>query len=255
VLVVAGDVDPDELRARVQELFGGWRRAAEAPPIRTPIPAPRPTAARLTIVDRPGSPRSPPGWCCAVASIDSPQRPAVLVVHDLLGGMRSSAVKEGLREELRATWSMSDELAERRGTGLSWWEWSVSPEDAPRTLAEFDRRVRELRERGPSPDDLAVAKSLKVRSLPRQLESVDGLASAFATIVAYGLPLDDLATLGRRIEALSAADVRAAVPPAGAMKVVIVGDLAALRVPLLALGWGPIEVRNEQGDIVRTIAH
>jgi hypothetical protein len=35
------------------------------------------------------------------------------------------------------------------------------------------------------------------------------------------------------------------------MRVVVVGDLAALREPLTKLGWGPVEVRDPNGQVVR----
>jgi hypothetical protein len=38
------------------------------------------------------------------------------------------------------------------------------------------------------------------------------------------------------------------------MKAVVVGDLASLRAPLLALGWGPIEEHDADGNVVRIIS-
>jgi hypothetical protein len=48
----------------------------------------------------------------------------------------------------------------------------------------------------------------------------------------------ETATTGVRLQ-VSADQVRAAVPDPGAVKVVVVGDLASLKEPLAGLGWGP----------------
>jgi predicted Zn-dependent peptidase len=121
-------------------------------------------------------------------------------------------------------------------------------------LEVFERRVRQLGEQGPAADELAAAKRSLTSSLPHRLETVQGVVGEFVEMAAYQLPIDDLATLPARVEALGADDVRAAVPAPGAMKAVVVGDVAALRGPLLALGWGPIEVHDDDGNLVRKIA-
>jgi zinc protease len=253
VLIVVGGVEDQTVRARAEEVFGAWTHDPSQP-ARTPVPSPQPTAARVVVIDRPGAPRVHVLCGSATAAIDSPRRPADLIVHDLLGGMRSSGVETRLRDELGATWGVKNQYVQLRAASLSSWEWNAPLESAPRTLAAFERRVRELSERGPSPDELAQAKSYIIHSLPHRLETLQGTVAEIAELAAYQLPLDDLSTMGARIDALTADDVRAAVPPPAAVKVVVVGDLVALRGPLLALGWGPIEVRDTDGALIRTIA-
>jgi predicted Zn-dependent peptidase len=126
-------------------------------------------------------------------------------------------------------------------------------ERAGDTVAALDRRIRELADRGPTADELGAAKAFMARSLPRGLETVQGMTSLFAEIAAYGLPVDNLQTLRARLDATSADAVRAAVPQAGRMKAVVVGDLASLRGPLLALGWGAIEEHDADGNVIRII--
>ena len=57
-LVVAGDVGADELRTLAERLFGGWQPDAAASDAPVRGTAPRPTAARLVLVDKPGTPQT-----------------------------------------------------------------------------------------------------------------------------------------------------------------------------------------------------
>ena len=253
ILVVTGDVDEADLRERVAALFGDWR---SRPSRRSPLPVPpaSPIAPRLIVVDRPGAPQASVFYGASIAPIDAPEQLAQLVLRNLLGGMRSSVLETRLRDELGATWFGDAKMEARLGAGMLWWEGSVARERTADALVALERRIRELRDRGPNPDELVAAKSIMVRSMPRDLETVQGMASLFAEIAAYGLPGDRLRTLGARLDATSADAVRAVVPEPIRMKAVVVGDVASLRAPLLALGWGPIEEHDADGKVVRIIS-
>jgi len=252
VLVVAGDIDRVALAARVEALFGGWRRdpAARA---RATVPPPATPTARLVVVDRPGAAQVTVMCGATAAPIGAPRHMADLVVRELLGGMPSSVIDTRLREQLAATWRGGARLFARADSGLLWWEGSVARDKVVGALSSLAVRARELRDGGPSPDELAAAKASVAGSLPRTLETVNGVVLALSEIAAYGLPLDWLQTFEARVQAVSANDVRAAVPAPEAMTAVLVGDLGSMRAPLLALGWGAIEERDAVGKLVRTI--
>ena len=54
-LVVAGDISMDELRMLAEKSFGGWQRGTPAQPA---LGAPTTTAAKVVVVDKPGSPQT-----------------------------------------------------------------------------------------------------------------------------------------------------------------------------------------------------
>jgi zinc protease len=252
ILVVAGDVDEATVRERVEALFGDWRSTpSRRPPMS--VPPASPISARLILVDRPGAPQASVFYGGPIAPIDGSQQQAQMVVWELLGGMRSSVLETRLRDELGATWSGEARISARLGGGILWWEGSVARERTADVLGALERRILELRDRGPAADELTAAKALLNRSLPRELETVRGLTMLFGEIAAYGLPIDSLQTRASRLDATSADAVRAAVPEPSRMKAVVVGDVASLRAPLLALGWGPIEQHDAAGNFVRIV--
>ena len=66
--------------------------------------------------------------------------------------------------------------------------------------------------------------------------------------------MDYFETRRRQLEAVLLAAVREAVRDPATMKAVVVGDLASIRGSLLALGWGPIERRDAEGNFVEVIS-
>jgi zinc protease len=251
-LIVAGEVDAAALAPRVEALFGAWKHDPSRP-AHPPVPPAAPSPARLVVIDRPGAPQATVLFGAALPPIDAPAYVAALVARQLLGGMRSSAIDTELRDQLGALWGAGSRLVARRGASIHTWEGSVARDKVPAALAALAARARELHERGPSPSELATAKALLVRGLPRRLETAGGVVSAFSEVAGYGLPLDAVDTFQARVEAITAGDVRAAAPAPEAMKAVVVGDLGVLLGPLRALGWGPIEEHDAQGALKRTI--
>jgi len=119
-------------------------------------------------------------------------------------------------------------------------------------LTALRARLGALRERGPSAAELEAATSYLWRGQPREFETAGGIQRAVSGIALLGLPLDRLAIRRAQLEAITADQVRAAAPDDGATKVIVVGDLAALRAPLSALGWGALEEHDGDGNLVGT---
>jgi predicted Zn-dependent peptidase len=130
----------------------------------------------------------------------------------------------------------------------------VARDQTAGALATLAAGVQRMRDPGPSAEELAAAKAMLIRSQPRQLETMVGIVHAYAEIAAYRLPLDWLSTYGAQVQQVSLSEVRAAMPRPETMTTVLVGDLQSLQAPLLALGWGPIEVHDAKGKLLRTIS-
>jgi zinc protease len=251
-LVVAGDVDPAALAARVESLFGAWKHdPSHAPPPDLPPPTPGPV--RLVVVDRPGAVQATIAYGATTGPASSSSHVARAIVHEMLGGMSSSALSQTLRDELGATAFGAGFYAWKRGPGIAYWEGSVDRDRTADVLRALDARVRELHERGPAQRELDDAKERFARSLAEGFETVGGMVEYVSQLPTYGLPLDEFATREARARAVTAGAVRAAAPAPEAMRAVIVGDLPALRAQLASLGWGLIEEHDASGTLLRTV--
>src|SRR5262249_16165593 len=81
-LVVAGDITMPELRALAEKAFGGWQRGT---PLRPQLGAPATTAARVVIVDKPGSPQTQLRVAAVGAERSSPDFRPLQVMNQVLG--------------------------------------------------------------------------------------------------------------------------------------------------------------------------
>ena len=254
-LVVVGDVDPERVRRLVEARFGDWRAdpSRRDPP---PLPPPSPSGARLIAVDRPGAPLATVFYGGLVPFGGADQTAADMVARDLIGGLPSSALATTLREELGAVSKANTRFWNRQTDAFMWWSGGVVPGRLGPALAALDARVRELRARDAEPAELAIARVAARRGLPAWMETTTAIARSFTEVIEtrdVRAAAEYFPRLVARIESVPWAEVRAALPDPGAVKVVVVGDLASLTVPLASLGWGPIEVHDAEGRLVRTL--
>ena len=115
VLVIAGDVEHDQLLKRIEDLFGEWKAGAvagddfPAPPIRT--------ARSAYIIDRPGSAQANIVIANTGIMRTSPDYFPMLVMHTVLGANASSRLFMNLREDKGYTYGAYSSLDARRTAG------------------------------------------------------------------------------------------------------------------------------------------
>jgi zinc protease len=250
-LIVAGDVDTRALVGRVEAMFAGWKHdPAHVPP--TPPPPPHPMSPRLFVIDRPGAGQATIFYGMATPPATTPSLWPLAVAAELLGGMPSSRLGRTLRDDLGvAPWSGTRSWW-RPGPGVMFWQGAVERDKAPEVLTALAHRVAELREQGPDAPELADAKERVAHVVEREFETAAGMIDGLSQIPLLGWPSDELGQRASHVEAVTAAEVRATLPPPEAMKAVVVGDLGVLRDRLVALGWGEIEERTPEGERVRS---
>lgn len=206
-LVVAGDFDSAELRARLDTAFAGWTGEAPAVsrPAGPPVPArpgevvvvPWEDAAQSEIrIAGPGLDRRSDDWLAAT------------VANYILGG---STIIGRLGANLREDkgWTYGARSAFHPGIAIGGWEATtavdvgVTADAIGEMLGEMRRLVAET----VPEDELRRAKDALILSLPRAFETPSGLAGRFVTVEAFGLPDDYWDRYADRIEAVTADDV------------------------------------------------
>ena len=249
-IVVAGDVTKDALRKKLEPAFGTWRTAGGAivPP---KAPPPQKGEARVVWVDKPGAPQSVVRLAEVGVPRSTPDRDAIQVMNAILGGMFSSRINLNLREAHAYTYGASSSFQMRHGPGHFSAGGNIVADKTAPAVVELFKELRAIREKPVSDEELENAKQNIEAAMPGRFETVFEVTSALADLVVYDLPLDEYATRPARIEKITADDVqkaaRAHLHP-DAVKVVVVGDRAAVEPSLETLHLGAVDDRDAYGD-------
>lgn len=250
-LVVAGDVSAEALRAKLDAGLGAWNppatgaSASADPPAITPATPP----ARVLWVDRPGAAQSNVRIGLVGLPRSDARYYAAEVYSTAVGGTFLSRLNRRLREELGYTYGIRAGQAWARAPGPFVVRSEIFTRVTADGLKETLRILAEMTTTELPAAELRKTKDNLIRGLPEQFESNAGAVEAFADLALHGLPDDWYEGYAARIEAVTAADVRAvaaAVYDPARMTIVVVGDLAEVGPALGPLGLGaPVRVDVE----------
>ena len=235
-VVVAGDVTPSDIKQLLDAQLGSWRKSPGGGDTGR---AGSPSKARVLVVNRPDAEQSSllvggPGIPRADA-----RAYALEVLANALGGTLSSRLMHRLREELGYTYGVRAVAAYHKAAGLFFVDTSVVTPKTADSIREIVRIFDDVRRNGLTAVELAAAKHNLVRSLPQAFESVDDIAGAYSDLLTTDLPPDWLRHYPGRIDAVTAADIKAVARTfldAKRMRTVVVGDMAKIRKTLRPFG-------------------
>ena len=237
-LVIAGDVDAQALKPKLEATLGGWRGAATA--------ATRPAAAtakpnRLLLVDRPGAAQSDVAIGLIGPARSDPRFYAYEVAQTIIGGGFTGRITQRLREQLGIIYHASTRTTWLRAPGPFVIQAPIATPATATGLSEILKIVDDIATHDVPAGELDKARQSLMRALPSRFESNAAVARAFAALAALGLPDDSYATYADGIRAVTAADVHAAAGAllsSGKLVFAVVGDLAKIQPSLDALGLG-----------------
>jgi zinc protease len=185
VLVVVGDVDPDEALDRVEAHFGPIP-PGESPRREPAVSEPRQTGRRdFTLTGAESVARGLLGWHTVPRG--HPDGPALDVLSDLLGSGRRSRLWDALVERGQvATWvDAGQEGARRAGQFLIQVETPAGTEPA-RAEQVIRDVLDDLADAGPTPEELQRARNRLEAAWRWEQEDVAGLAAGLGHVALWG---------------------------------------------------------------------
>jgi zinc protease len=248
-LIVSGDITLDELRELAETRFGGWPRVLPTPSLPGDADG---TAARLVMVDKPGAPQTALRVTQLGANRKTPDYPAMQVMNAALGGLFSSRINLNLREDKGYSYGVFSGFRYDRTPGPFIIAGSVRTDVTGASIAEIFKEVRGIRSAPLPAVELAGARDSQVYSLPGQFETNSSIGASLAETYIFDLPADYWRGLPDQFRRVTAAQVQAAANKYLApetMKVIAVGDKAAVLPQLKNLGLGQPEVRDADGQV------
>ncbi|HEX6071117.1 MAG TPA: pitrilysin family protein, partial [Longimicrobiaceae bacterium] len=243
VIVIAGNVEPEEARDLAARAFGDWAGPASETPV-VPV-EPASTTRRVVLVDRPGSVQSEIRVGQVGVPRSTPDYFPLVVMNTILGGAFTSRLNMNLREKQGFTYGVSSGFAMRRHAGPFLISTAVQTEVTASALTEILREVEGVREAPVTPEELEDARNYLAGVFPLRLQTTEGVASRLAELALFDLPPDYFDDYRDRILAVDVEEVHRVaqerIRPAE-LSIVIAGDAATIRGPVEALSLGPVEV-------------
>jgi len=242
--VVAGDVDPDEVAAMLDDRLEGWAGPDElGPPVpRAEILGARP---RIILVDRPGAHQAVVRVGHVGVERTDADHTGLLLFNQALGGQFTSRLNAKLREEKGFTYGVHSHFDFRRGAGPFTISASLQSDRIGEALDDIRREVEDLVGDCPTtPTELDDARRALIEGQAREFETPSALVSRYAGLFLYGFPADHHAgfadrLLGVDLESLRSSAARHIRP--GSLVAVVVADADAVAGQLEALGWADVE--------------
>ena len=242
-LIVVGDIDVDTVEAMVTGALAAWSGAAVPTARADDRPVRDSRAAR--IVRKEDAPQSEVRIGHVGIPRTHPDYFSITVMNAVLGGLFSSRINLNLREAHGYTYGASSAFDWRREAGPFVIGTAVASDVTAAAIQETLKEIDRMRAEPISESELSLATSYLEGVFPIRYETTAAIAAALATLVIYDLPTDWYDTYRARMGAVTVDDVLAAarthVRP-DSLQIVIVGDAGAIREPLEALAFGPLDV-------------
>jgi zinc protease len=246
VLVVIGDAQTDDLFAKIERAFGGWRRGSGT--LGRPPEATRITGRHILLVDKPDATQTHIRIGTSAIARTDPAYVSANVMSTILGGGFGSRLIDELRVKRSLTYGASSGFAARQVPG----DFRVGTFTKAETTGEALQVALDVLQKfatgGATAEELARSQSLMTGQFPKQLETPGAVAGKLAELHGFGLPRSDLAAYPARVTATTLDDIRALagkyVPTTDAV-IVIVGP--ADRIAPQVAKFGTIERTTPTG--------
>jgi len=190
VLVLVGDLTPEQASQSVGAALGQWAPLTSVPAFRVPA-SPTPSKTRRVDVLKPGKSQADvvcamPGVARTAANYDA----AMMMNYVLGGGSLSSRLMDTLRDREGLVYGVYSSLIGGIGAGPIQIRAGTNPKNAERAVNAILEQLTLLRDAGPTEEEMDAAKGFLTGVFPVRLETNTGVAHQLVSAELYGLGLD-----------------------------------------------------------------
>jgi zinc protease len=247
-LIFAGDVSMAEARMLADSLFGDWTGSREPLPL-AGVDAPQ-HGPLTRVVAKAEAPQSEVRVGHLGLARSAPDYFDTMVMNAVLGGLFSSRINLNLREAHGYTYGAFSAFEWRRGRGPFVVSTAVKSDVTAAAVQEILGEIDRMRREEIGPAELTLATSYLDGVFPIRYETTSSIASALATLVTHDLPDDYYDRYRERVRGVTTAGVLRAAQEhlhPDALRIVVVGDPAAVAAPLGAVTGQPVDIHAPDG--------
>jgi len=206
ILAVAGDFSTAEMRAKIEQFFGGWA----AKPSKLPaVPPPAVVKGKkLLLVDKPDATQTFFVLGNIGTAVNDPDRVAIRVVNAIFGGRFTSELNEALRVESGLTYGAESFFDSHKQPG-AFAIYSFTKNESTAQAIDLALQVlAKLQQNGVTAEQLASAKAYIKGQFPPSIETSGQLARRIASNEFYGLGDDEINQMEARMDAVTPATAK-----------------------------------------------
>ena len=236
VLVVVGDIEPEEAVQTVAAALQGWQSERSATAL---VPLPELTGADLLLVHRPRAVQSQLRLSAQAVPRSDERYPAMQLANLIFGGYFSSRWVENIREDKGYTYGAHSTLEFNPYGATLLAEADTAMGITAAALLETRYELGRIAVVPPSDSEVDSARQYAIGALTLALSSQGGLAGQLTAVAVVGLDLGWVRDHPGRLQAVTTsqvAEVAAEILAPVRFTGVVVGDAERLAGPLAALG-------------------
>jgi len=252
-LIFAGDVTLAQATDLAKQHFGAWSGGA-APAVQMNA-AGATQGGKIFLVDRPESAQTVVVQWLPGITRSSPDYDALSLVDAVWGGGGfGTRLNLNLREDKGYSYGVFSSFSPMAKAGSWMASGGVQTDKTAPSVVEFVKEMKDLAGARPiGADELALAKTRRVRGYAQQFESLGRIAGQIANLWTLGLPMTELqreydATNAVTIEQVSAVTKKYARPEASSM--LLIGDRSKIEAAVRDLKLGEIVLVDIEGKPV-----
>jgi zinc protease len=230
ILAVAGEFNAAQVKAKLEEVFGGWTGKVAAPPVLT---APQPVKGKkLLLIDKPDATQTFFVIGNIGTAANDPDRVTIRVVNTIFGGRFTSQLNEALRVESGLTYGAQSFFDSKKQPGaFAIFSYTKNESTVP-ALDLALKVLAKLHKDGVTADELASAKAYIKGQFPPSIETSGQLARRIASNEFYGLNDDEINQLEARIDGVTQPVAKQVIEkhfPADSLVFMLIGKAAEIR--------------------------
>jgi len=250
LLVIVGDITPDEARAQTERVFNGWQAGDVSDFLDYPEAQVGDTSV-IYLVDRPDSEQATIQIGNKGIDARNPDRYALIVANAALGGGASSRLSSNVREDKGYTYGISSRFGRPNDTSTFRVLSDVDQAHAGDASREILQELETLRTEPMSDDELAATKGLLIGNFALSIEDPGDFASQLSTRYLTGVPIDELNTYLQKLSEITPEEVQTAAAKYIDTEhpiIVVVGDAKVVKPQLEEIG--KVVVVDGDGNVI-----
>ncbi len=252
-MIVVGDITMNDLKPRLEKLFGGWK-VAEVPK-KNLAAVTLPAKSSVYILDKPGAQQSIIFPTNVTVRKNDPDAIAIEAMNTILGGAFTSRINMNLREDKHWSYGSGSFVFDARGQQPFIAYGIVQTDKTKESMMELNKELRDIL--GPhsaTADELAKVQSNMTLELPGSWETNNAVIGSIAEMVRFDYSDDYFETFVKKIKSLNLDNITNA-----AKKVVypdnlvwvVVGDRSKIEAGIRELGYGEVKLIDSNGNVIQ----